>query len=105
MVEDMITFPVWVTGTRTNRPTEEELATRRLRFLVIRASNLTNEGGSVASLAELCDVPRTEVHTALRTGHFSAKMALKIEKTCGRKVIRREWLVYPLDIEQLNAPL
>lgn len=99
----MCKFPAWVEGPRTKKPDMDALATRRLRYLVITASINTNESGSIASFSDFCGVERTQVHAALREGRFSAKMATKIEKACGRSVVRREWLTYPLDIEEMST--
>ena len=98
----MITFPAWVEGPRDELPCLDELAARRLRFLVLRASILCTPGGSIASFADHCEIARTEIHAAIKNGKFSAVMSQKIERACGRDVIRREWLIYPLEIHELT---
>jgi len=99
----MISFPAWVTGPRKKRALTDAdraaLASRRLRFLVMRAAVEKTEAGSIASLSDFCGVTRTDVHAAIRTGHFSTRLASKIESACGRELIRRDWLVFPCDIE------
>jgi hypothetical protein len=40
-------------------------------------------------------------HAAIREGKFSPQMATKVERACGRKVMRRDWLMFPLEIEEL----
>jgi hypothetical protein len=98
----MITFPTWVEGARGQpRPTDEELAQRRMRYLILRTSIECTESGSVASLADFCGVERVYIHTAIRNGCTPTNVATKIEKACGRKIVRREWLMFPLEIEEL----
>lgn len=93
----MVKFPRWVTAPGT----DEEKAQRRVRYVVLRAALEITEGASVAALADHCGLSRTHIHQAMREGRFAPKLAAEIEKVCGRKVLRREWLVYPLDIEKL----
>jgi plasmid maintenance system antidote protein VapI len=59
--------------------------------------------GSIAALADTCGIDRPQVHASIREGRCSQKMALKIEKACGRSVVRREWLMFPLEIEELTT--
>lgn len=93
----MITFPAWV-----NEATEDDdRASRRLRYMVMRAAIESTPKANIAALADLCFIDRTEIHVAMRNGQFSTKMAAKIEKACGRDVVRREWLVFPLQITEL----
>lgn len=93
----MITFPPWVDGD------DEGRATRRLRYLILKSSVECTPGGNIASFADHCEIERTQVHAAIKDGKFSAAMAQKIEKKCGRKVVRREWLIYPLEVDELTT--
>lgn len=93
----MVVFPTWVK--QTPKSDKQTLASRRLRYLVMRAAVEKTESGSISSFADLCSIERTQIHLAFRTGHFSAKMALVIEKAAGRDLLRKEWLIFPLDIE------
>jgi hypothetical protein len=95
----MITFPAWVDDPRAPK---DDLASRRLRFLVLKASNWCTPSGNIASFADFCKIERTEVHAAIKGGKFSAKMAQQIEKACGRDCVRREWLIYPTEIHDLT---
>lgn len=99
----MVTFPAWVSGPRKKRAItvagQAAIASRRLRYLIMRAAVETTEAGSIASLSDFCMVARTDVHAAIRAGHFSTKLATRIETACGRDIIRRDWLVFPCDIE------
>lgn len=97
----MVTFPAWVENPR-ELSADEERAMLRLRFLVLKASSWCTPGGSIASFADHCEIERTEVHAAIKNGKFSAAMAQKIEKACGRDVVRREWLIFPLEIHDLT---
>lgn len=98
----MITFPTWVEGeARKPRPSDAELASRRLRYMFVRASIECTEAGSIASLADFCDVERVYIHNAIRHGCTPTNVATKIERACGRKLLRREWLMFPLEIEEL----
>lgn len=94
----MLKFPAWVTGDSSN---EDQLAQRRLRYLLVQASLETNEKASLSSLCQLAGLNHTHVYQAVREGHFSATMARAIEQTVGRRTLRREWLIHPLDIEEM----
>ena len=72
----MITFPSWVEGTGRNAPNAAELARRRMRYMLMRASIECTEAGSVASLADLCGLPREHLHYAIRAGGMSPKVCL-----------------------------
>jgi hypothetical protein len=98
---DNTKFPAWVEGPPRQPVNDEERARNRLRYLVLWASLQCTSAGSIASLADHCGIQRTQIHEALREGKFSAKMAADIERKCGRKVVRREWLIFPLEIEEL----
>lgn len=98
----MITFPAWVDDPRDELPELDALASRRLRYLVLRASNWCTPGGSIASFADHCEIQRPEVHAAIKCGKFSPRMAQQIEKKCGREIVRREWLIYPNEIHELT---
>lgn len=100
-------FPSWVEGSNDELENDElenerAQASRRLRYLVLMASIACTPGGNIASLADFCNVERTMVHAALKDGKFSTTMAAKIERACGRAVVRREWLIYPLEIQELT---
>lgn len=97
----MITFPTWVEGPRGNPPDADELARRRMRYLLLRTSIECTESGSIASLSDHCGLVREHVYHAIRAGGMSPKIAAQVERACGRKVVQREWLVYPLEIEEL----
>lgn len=97
----MITFPRWVTHPVDPEPGQCDLAQRRVRYMVGLAALHATPQTSIASLADHCQVERSHIHQAIRDGKFSSKIAHKIERACGRDVIRREWLIYPLDMEEL----
>lgn len=97
----MITFPTWVEGTGRNPPNSAELARRRMRYMLMRASIECTESGSIASLADHCGLPREHLHYAIRVGGMSAKIAAQVERACGREIVQREWLAYPLEMEEL----
>lgn len=101
----MITFPRWVTHPVDPDLCKEDLdmllASRRVRYLVGLAALHATPQTSIAALADHCAVERSHIHAAIRDGKFSSKIAHKIERACGRDVIRREWLIYPLDMEEL----
>lgn len=92
----MYKFPAWVGG-----PKEPDAAQRRLRYFLVRASIEATDKGTIAAIADLAGVERTHMHAAMREGSLSAKMAAAVEKACGRKVIRREWLIHPMDYEEM----
>jgi hypothetical protein len=94
----MLKFPTWVENPREDNG---DLAQRRLRFMVMTAAIHATPGTSISALADVCGIAREHVHASIREGRFSAQNAAKIEKKCGRDVIRREWLIYPLEIHEL----
>lgn len=98
----MITFPSWVEGTGRNAPNAAELARRRMRYMLVRASIECTEAGTVASLADLCGLPREHLHYVIRAGGMSPKAAAQVERACGANVVKREWLIYPLEIEEMS---
>jgi len=101
----MITFPRWVTHPAGHELPEDRdalLAQRRVRYMVGLAALHATPQTSIAALADHCDIERSHIHAAMRDGRFSSKLAHKIERACGRGVVRREWLIYPMDIEELN---
>lgn len=89
-------FPPWVT-----EPGEDGQAQRRLRYLLLRAALVSCEKSNLASLAQLCGVSRHAIHMGMREGRLSSELAAAIERGCTRKVIRREWLIYPMDIKEM----
>jgi hypothetical protein len=91
-------FPKWV---MVDRPTPDVLATRRLRFLVSTASIWGTESGSVTALCERTGIAPSKLYESVRKGGFSMNQAMQIEKACGREVVRREWLIWPLDIAEM----
>lgn len=93
-----VNFPAWVKA----KDGEGTLESRRLRYLVLTAAINSTPNGSVAALADLCGIDRPQVHASIREGRCSPQMAKKIEAACGRKIVRREWLMFPLDIEELT---
>lgn len=96
----MIKFPAWVENPGAD--CGSTLESRRLRFMVLHAAIHAAPNGSIAGLADRCKIERTQVHAAIREGRFSAKMAAQIEKACGRDVVRREWLIFPLETHELT---
>lgn len=98
----MINFPAWTGNQQLMKVDPAAVACHRLRYLILKASIECTPRGSVASFSDHCELDRTEVHRAMREGRFSAKVAQRIEKACGRNVVRREWLIYPLEVTDLT---
>lgn len=97
----MISFPAWVERS-CELDDDDERASRRLRYMILYAAIRTSPNGSIAGLADHCRIERTQVHAAIKEGRFSANMAAKVERACGRDVVRREWLIFPLEIQELT---
>ena len=93
-----VNFPPWVRA----KDNEGTLESRRLRYLVLTAAINSTPNGSIAALADLCGIDRPQVHASIREGRCSPSMAKRIEAACGRNVVRREWLMFPLDIEDMT---
>jgi hypothetical protein len=94
----MVHFPPWVTAKHGDGSEES----RRVRYLVMLAAVHSTPNGSIAALADTCGIDRPQVHASIREGRCSPKMALKIERACGRNVVRREWLMFPHEIEEMT---
>jgi hypothetical protein len=71
--------------------------------MILYAAIRSTPNGSIAALADHCGIERTQIHAALKEGRFSAKMAAAIERACRRTVIRREWLIYPNEIQEMTT--
>lgn len=93
-------FPTWVEPDNEIMG-DQERAHRRLRFLINLAAIYATERASISALAVACGTESAHIHAAMREGHLSPKMAAKIEKLCGREIVQREWLIYPLEIHEL----
>lgn len=96
-----VIFPPWVEGPKANND-DGTLESRRVRYLVLKAAISSTPNGSIAALADACKIDRSQVHASIREGKLSPTMASKIEKVCGRNVVRREWLMFPLEIHELT---
>ena len=92
----MINFPKWVQGKKSDAASA--IAARRLRYLVLRASVELTCKGSVTSLGQFAGVENGTMHWSIHNGCFSIASAKKLEEACGRDLVRKEWLIYPLDI-------
>lgn len=90
------TFPDWVEKPARQKP--EELATKRLRFIVSHLCAVTGSH-QITDLARRCDVERTSIHYYIRRGRFSLSMATKIEKALGGQVVKAIHLTRPLEIK------
>lgn len=97
----MVQFPKWVDHPEDGDEDEHARSVRRLRFLVFYAAIHATPGASISALADKCNIERPQMHAAIREGKFSAAMAAKVERACGRQFVRREWLCFPLEFEEL----
>jgi hypothetical protein len=97
----MVKFPRWVDHPEDGCTDEHARSVRRLRFMVFYAAIHATPGASISALADKCEIARAQLHEAIREGKFSAQMAAKVERACGRQFIRREWLCHPLEFEEL----
>ena len=92
----MVKFPAWVSLPRAQ--SKEDLARKRIRYLLLRASIESTEGGNFTSFAERVGIDRSQVHIYAGKGRFNIQMAEACERVFGRDLIRKEWLIFPLDI-------
>lgn len=92
----MINFPTWVEMPK--RQPKRQLAAKRLRYLVLRASIARTFGGHVTAFATELGMDKTTIHTYIKLGKFSAPAASAAEELFGSDLIRAEWLTNPLDI-------
>ena len=89
-------YPSWVCNPTDQSP--EELARKRLRYLINRAACETVAGCSVVEFADYCGIDRGTMHTSMSAGAFSARSAMKIERAVNNTaLITAAQLAYPLD--------
>jgi len=92
----MIKFPKWVVGKRSD--TDAARATRRLRYLVMRAAIEHTDGCTITAFADFVGLDRGVVHWSMRTGSFSVPAAVQIQEKCGEALMPKSWLIFPLEI-------
>lgn len=92
-----IEFPSWVTSPK--RLTRRQLASNRLRFLVMNAALQAGGAGNVATFAHALGMHRTTITSQIKAGKFSHPAAVLAEKTFGQALVRKEWLTDPLNID------
>jgi len=95
----MMKFPQWVTGPASDPVCEEELASNRLRFLLMQAATHAGPKGSIIELAAHVGVTRQNLYMYISRGSFPVGTAKAIERAVGREFVRKEHLVFPLEIE------
>lgn len=92
-------FPQWVTGPSKAPVDEGTLASNRLRFLLLQAATHAGPKGSIIELAEHVGCTRQNLYMYISRGSFPVGTAKAIEGAVGRAVVRKEHLVFPLEIE------
>lgn len=92
-----IEFPLWVTNSK--RLTRRQLASNRLRFLVMNTALQARGAGNVATFAHALGMHRTTISSQIKAGKFSHPAAALAEKTFGAQLVRKEWLTDPLNID------
>lgn len=96
----MVIFPTWV-GTHKKKDTAADkllLAQRRLKYLLGFAALELSEGASMTSLAKVLGVSHGILYYSITHGAFTIEAAQAVEDAAGRDLLRKEWLVFPLDI-------
>lgn len=88
-------FPPWVDEPGLS---DEKRASNRLRYLVGKVANEVTKEGTFGAFAQHCGIDRGVMHMWIRRGHFSAQMALAIERAVGADVLRAVDLTDPLSI-------
>lgn len=88
-------FPQWVTQSEE----EPVLAANRLRFMLMQAATHAGPKGSMHELADYVGVSRQNLYMYISGGGFPVGTAKRIEAAVGRDIIRKEHLVFPLNIE------
>lgn len=92
----MITFPDWVCNPK--RQSKAQLASKRLRYLVLNAAVKRTVNGNIVSFGVMIGLQRGAVHSYIKAGAFSQASALRAEQIFGQDLIRAEWLTDPLSI-------
>lgn len=93
----MINFPDWVGMPK--RQSKQQLATKRLRYLLCNAALHRNGRANIASFAHTIGMETTTIHFYVKKGGLSQAAADKAESIFGSELIRAEWLTDPLSIE------
>jgi hypothetical protein len=96
-------FPQWVSGGKGKRAvTGTELAANRLRYMLVTAALHIDSKATLSALAAKVGCSRQNLHLHMENGKFPVGTASKIEAAVGRDVIRKEHLIFPLDIESME---
>lgn len=90
-------FPKWCE--LPEGQSDQERAVKRLRFLLNRLAILTVPECTYYAFAQHCGISKSRLHRAMRAGACTADMAMQIERTLGREMVRAVDLMYPLEIE------
>ena len=90
-----VRFPPWVDA----QPNDDERASARLRYLVNRAALEATGKQSVRALAEKIEMDHSSISNAIRRGYMSEGMAMAIEQSVGRAVLKANYLINPLKIK------
>lgn len=93
----MINFPAWVDTPK--RQSKQQLASKRLKFLLCNAALQHTGRGNIAAFAETIGLEMTTVHLYVKKGALSRPAAETAEEIFGRKLIRAEWLTDPLSMK------
>jgi hypothetical protein len=101
LLEKKMPFPSWVSEPADQTP--QELASKRLQYLISKAALATVPGGTISAFADFCLVDRTTIYNYISAGSFSARTATKIERAVGRSILSHEALMYPLEIAESAA--
>jgi hypothetical protein len=96
-------FPSWVSAPHHGRKAPPEVvAKRRLSYIVRRLALEHEPTGSLSDLGERVGILSSQFSLAFRSGRFTQRQAETIESALGRRVVKKEHLMYPLDIEESN---
>lgn len=93
-------FPVWIDAARHSRLKRAQL---RLKFILNMAALIKYGRTSIHDIARDIGCDHSSIFNAIRRGYFTCPMAERLEQHFGTDLVRAEWLVDPLAIEEIAA--
>lgn len=94
-------FPKWVTApVNGKRLSQDMIASNRLAYIVRRLALELDPYGTMQSLAERTGMNASRIGTMITQGRFTQGQAELMEQVVGRSMIKKEHLMYPMDIQE-----
>jgi hypothetical protein len=91
-------FPSYIETTR-NKGKRAQL---RLKYMLSIAMLRTHGRPSIHLLAQKAGCDHSSIFNAINRGYFTEPMAQAIESVVGRNELQKEWLVSPLEVNEVT---